>query len=124
MTYKNDLQLALSGKEIALQRIGIIDSTTFENETAAQFSRGRREKYQKVLEKSEERIAEIKSRIAEDISAKKIQLENFKNERTQVNTRYQLREISSEEHERIENGIRKKFDNLTKSELKRLYYCS
>ena len=112
MAYKDDLRLAFSGKEIALERIALIESTVFENETAEQFSRKRREKYQKLLEQSDMRISEIKSRIAEDISAKRFQLEDFQNERTQVTTRYQLREISHEEHEKIEAGIRKKFDKV------------
>ena len=110
MTYKNELQLAFSGKEIAMQKISIIESTTFNDKTAEQFSRRRREQYQKLLDRSEERIAEIKSRIAEDIGAKKLQLENYKNERTQVNTRYKLGEIPYEQHEKLENGIKKKFD--------------
>ena len=112
MTYKTDLQLAYSGKEIASERIAIIDSTVFENETAEQFGRRRREKYQKLLDQSDMKISEIKNRIAEDISAKTFQLESFKDERAQVNTRYQLREISHEEHEKIENGIKKKFDKV------------
>jgi len=126
MTYKKDLQLAFSGKEIASQRIEIIESTVFENETAEQFSRGRREKYQKLLEQSDKKISEIKSRIAEDISAKKFQLENFQNERTQVNTRYKLGELSYEEHEKIENGIRKKFEKVRNeaSALQQLYETS
>ena len=109
---KKDLQFAFSGKEIASQRIAIIDSTEFTDETAERFSRGRREKYQKLLEQSNMKIADTKSKIAEDISAKKFQLESFKNERAQVNTLYQLGEISFEEHERIENGIKKKFDKV------------
>ena len=109
MAYKNELQLALSGKETASKRIAIIDSTTFTDETAERFGKRRREQYQKLLEKSEERITEIKSRIAEDISAKKLQLEGFRKEKTHINTRYQLGEISSEEREKGENRLRKKF---------------
>ena len=126
MAYKDDLRLAFSGKEIASQRIEVIDSTTFENETAEQFSRGRRVKYQNLLEKSNERIAEIKSRIVEDIGAKKIQLKEFQQEVTQVNTRYKLGEVSYEVHEKIKNDIRKKFDKV-KAEgiaLQKLYEAS
>ena len=57
--------MAFSGKKIASQRIYIIESTVFENETAEPFSKRRREKYQKLLEQSETRIADIKGRIAE-----------------------------------------------------------
>ena len=110
MAYIDDLKLALSGKEIASQRIAIIESTTCNDETSEQFSKRRREQYQKLLDRSEEKIAEIKSRIAEDIGEKKFQLEGYKNERTEVNTRYKLGEIPYEQHEKIENGIKKKFD--------------
>jgi len=112
MAYKNDLQLAFSGKEIATQRIAIIDSTSFDDETSKQFSKRRREKCQKMLHRSEERIAEIKSRIAEDISAKKLELENYNNEVTQVNTQYKLGELSPEEREKRVNTIRKKYDKV------------
>jgi hypothetical protein len=112
MAYKDELRLAFSGKEIALERIAIIESTTFNDETAEQFSRRRREKYQNLLDRSEEKVAEIKSRIAEDIGVKKIQLEEIKNEREQVNTRYKLGELSYEMHEKIESGIRRKFDKV------------
>jgi translation initiation factor 2B subunit (eIF-2B alpha/beta/delta family) len=71
MAYKNDLQLAYSGREIALQRIEIIDSTVFDDEAARNYSEARRTKYQRLLERSDERIADIKSRIAEDIGVKK-----------------------------------------------------
>ena len=62
MTYKDDLRLAFTGKEIASQRIALIESTTFNDETSEQFSRRRREKYQNLSKRSEEKIAEIKSK--------------------------------------------------------------
>jgi len=110
MKYKSELQLVFSGKEIALQRIKLIESTVFDDETEERFSRRRHAKYKNLLKQSNERIAEIKSRIAEDISAKKLQLEDYKKEVTQVNTRYKLGELSPEEREKLVNTIRKKYD--------------
>ena len=126
MTHKNELQLAFSGKEIASERIAVIDATELNDEHVERLSRDRREKYQKLLEQSEKRIPVIKSSIAEDISGKQFQLEGFKRERTEVTTRYQLGEISYEECEKLENGIKKKFDEV-KAEaeaLQQLYYAS
>ena len=77
MAHKDDLRLAFSGKEIASERIALIESTIFENETAEQFSRERCETYQKVLEQSEKKISEIKSRIAEYLSTKKFENVHF-----------------------------------------------
>jgi hypothetical protein len=126
MAYKNELQLAYSGREIALQRIEIINSTVFEDETEKNYSDARREKYQKLLEKSDERIAEIKSRIAEDISAKKLQLEEYKTEYSHVSTRHKLGEISLQECEKQQNIFQKKYDRLKQdaAELDRLLATS
>ena len=46
MNYQNKLQLTFSGKEFAMQRIAIIESTNFNDEVAERFGRERREKYQ------------------------------------------------------------------------------
>ena len=112
MTYKKDLQLAFSGKEIASQRIEIIESTVFENEAAEDFSRERGVKYQKLLEKSNERIAEIKSRIADDIDVKQLQLDEYEKELAQVDARYTLGELSFGEHEKKRNVITKKYSKV------------
>lgn len=123
MNYKNELQLTFSGREIALKRIGAIESTVFDDETSAQFSIKRREKYQNLFEKSEERIAEIKSRISDDISAKKLELENYENNVAQVDTQYKLGELSPEEREKRVHAIRKKYDKA-KAEMSELQQLS
>ena len=121
MTHKDDLRLAFSGKEIASERIALIESTAFENETAEQFSRERREKYQRLAEQSEKKISEIKSRIVEDIGAKQLQLDECENGVTQIETQYQLGELSYEELEKKVNATRKKC-NKVKDEMNELQH--
>jgi hypothetical protein len=126
MTYKNDLQLDYSGREIALQRIKIIDSTIFNDETARKYSEQRRRKYQRLLEKSDEKVADIKSRIREDISLKKLQLEEYTTESHHVSTRYKLGEISLQECEKEEKILQKRYDRVKQevAELDRLLETS
>jgi hypothetical protein len=126
MVYKNDLQLAYSGREIALQRIEIIDSTVFNDQSGRKYSETRRNKYQRLLEKSAEKISAIKSRIRDDIAAKKIQLEEYKTESNHVDTRYKLGEISLQECEREQNILQKKYDRVKQEavELDRLLETS
>ena len=112
MAYKNDLQLAFSGKEIALQRIEIIESTVFENEAAKEFSKGRSIKYQNLLDRSNEKIAEVKSRITDDIGVKQLQLDDYGKELAQVDARYTLGELSFAEHEKKRNAISKKYSKV------------
>ncbi|MDR2854544.1 MAG: hypothetical protein LBV40_00055 [Methanomicrobiales archaeon] len=112
MTYKADLQLAFSGKEIALERIAIIESIDLKNETAERFSRERREKYEKLLKQSEGRILDIKRSIAEDSSAKRLQLEHYKGEVAQASDRCQIGEISYEEYEKIKRDIHDKLADV------------
>lgn len=108
MAYKNDLQLAFSGKEIASQRIEIIESTVFDSEAAESFSKERRVKYQKLLDTSKERIAEIKSKIAEDIGVKQLQLDEYEKEMTELDARHTLGELSFDEYEKKRSAITKK----------------
>jgi hypothetical protein len=114
MAYKNDLQLAYSGREISLQSIEVIDSTVFDDQAARNSSKAKakRKKYQRLLEKSDEKIAEIKSRITEDIAAKKLQLEESKTEYNHVSTRYKLGKISLQECEEQQNSLQKKYDRI------------
>ena len=112
MAYKTELQLAFSGREEALEKVAIFESADFNDEIAADYDREKRIKYHKLLEQSDEKIAAIKSRVAEEIGAKQLQLESFKAERTEVNTRHQLGEITNEEREKLENDIKKKFDKV------------
>jgi hypothetical protein len=112
MAYKNDLQLAYSGREIALQRIAIIDSSVFNDQASRNYSEQRRTKYQRLLEKSEEKIAEIKGKITEDIGVKKFQLEESKAAYNHVSTRYKLGEISLQESEKQQSVLQKKYDRV------------
>jgi hypothetical protein len=112
MAYKNDLQLAYSGREIATQRIEIIDSTVFDDQAARSYSEARRTKYQRLLEKSDEKIAEIKGKITEDIGVKKLQLDESKTAYNQVSTRYKLGEISLQECEKQQNILQRKYDRV------------
>jgi TPR repeat protein len=126
MAYKTELQLAFSGREEALEKVAIFESDDFNDEIAANYSREKRIKYHKLLEQSDEKIAAIKSRVAEEIGAKQLQLESFKNERTEVNTRHQLGEITNEEREKLENSIKKQFDKVRSEAeaLQQLYKAS
>jgi hypothetical protein len=128
MTHKNDLQLAYSGREIALQRIEIIDSSVFYDQAARNYSKekAKRKKYQRLLEKSDEKIAEIKSKITEDITAKKLQLDESKMVYNQVSTRHKRGEISLEECEKQQNILQKKYDRIKQEavELDRLLNSS
>jgi TPR repeat protein len=126
MAYKNDLQLAYSGREIALQRIEVIDSTVFDDQASRNYREQRRIKYQRLLERSDEKISEIKSRITEGIAAKKLQLEEYKTEHNHVDTRYKLGEISLPEREKQQNLLQKKYDQVKQEaiELDRLLQAS
>ena len=106
MTHKSDLQLAFSGKEIASQRIKEINSRIFDDQSE------KHAKYQKLLNKSEAWVSEIKRRIVEDIDIRKQQLEELKEEFSQINTGYEFGKITIEAWEKQRKLIRKKHDRV------------